>query len=278
MLAQRNATTADETTVSSVFPVVFSKRNPRGNPQWRRWLLQSLVLAMALLLTACSSTQVRTARDATGNPLVVSGKVVLVEPDIELYEVLAGGAEEPRQAWTDTARRLYPENARALLGVRGIEVVPDFKLPPADSNDDRLRQLYLLNQAVSISILQYSRSGTGQRTGLRNKHGRFDWTLGPGVTTLREATGADYALFTYIRDSYTGGTRAAMRVIGFLLLGGDIGGGYQVGVASLVDLRNGQVVWHNLLVDQTGDLRDPAGARETTADLLRGLNDRKGGQ
>jgi hypothetical protein len=62
-----------------------------------------------------------------------------------------------------------------------------------------------------------------------------------------------------------------MRVIGFVLLGGDIGGGYQIGLASLVDLRTGQVVWHNLLVDQAGDLRDEAGARETAEDILKGL-------
>ena len=91
------------------------------------------------------------------------------------------------------------------------------------------------------------------------------------MAALREATGADYALFTYVRDSYSSGGRVAMRVIGFLLLGGDVGGGYQIGLASLVDLRTGQVVWHNLLVDQTGDLRDEAGARETTEDLLKGL-------
>lgn len=267
MVTQRLATTGPE----AVFQSGIDERPPRHVRLASRLLLAFL----ALLLAACSSTQVRTARDDAGKPMAIGGKVVLVEPDIELSEVLAGGAEEPRKAWTETARRLYPQMARDLLTRRGIDVAPDFALPPADSNDDRIRQLVLLNQAVSISILQYSRPGNSPNSGLRNKHGRFDWTLGPGVSSLREATGADYALFTYLRDSYTSGGRAAMRVIGFLLLGGDVGGGYQIGVASLVDLRTGQVVWHNLLLDQTGDLRDPAGARETTEDLLRGLNERR---
>ena len=131
----------------------------------------------------------------------------------------------------------------------------------------RVRQLELLNQAVSLSILQYS----GNNSRLRNKHGKFDWSLGPGVAELGQITGADYALFTYLRDSYSSSGRVAMRVIGVVLLGGDIGGGLQVGLASLVDLRTGQVVWHNLLLDQTGDLRTPAGANETAADLLKGF-------
>jgi len=222
---------------------------------------------LAGLLQGCVSTQVRTAQDPAGKPLRIDGSVVLVEPDIELYQVGAGGMQEPRKAWTDAARQHFPEAARALLQAQGIALRPDFALPADAGPENRLRQLQLLNQAVSVSILNYG----GSRSALRNKHGKFDWTLGPGAAELRQATGADYALFTYIRDSYTSGGRAAMRVIGFLLLGGDIGGGVQVGLASLVDLRTGQVVWHNLLLDQTGDLRDPAGARETAGDLLKGI-------
>lgn len=237
--------------------------NRRGRVPWALCCLLWLGL-----LTGCVSTQVRTAKDDSGKPIRIDGSVVLVEPDIELYEVLVGGAQEPRKVWTESARRLYPQMAREVLQAQGIAMRPDFRLPADAGPDNPLRQLQLLNQAVSISILQYA-GGSGTR--LRNKHGKFDWSLGPGVAELRRATGADYALFTYIRDSYTSGGRAAMRIIGFVLLGGDIGGGVQIGLASLVDLRTGRVVWHNLLLDQTGDLRDPAGARETAEDLLRGV-------
>ena len=40
----------------------------------------------------------------------------------------------------------------------------------------------------------------------------------------------------------------------------DIGGGDQVGVALLVDLRTRQVVWYNLMANQRGDLRDERAA------------------
>lgn len=228
-----------------------------------KWLLMLLLLTLA----ACSSTQVRTARDDAGRPITIGGTVVMVTPDIELSEVLAGGVEEPRQAWTEDARKRYPIIARELLQSQGIKLAPDFQLRADRAADDPLQQVYLLNQAVSMSILQYTGSGRH----LRNKHGKFDWTLGPSVAVLRQATGADYALFTYLRDSYSSGGRVAMRVVGAILLGGDIGGGVQVGLASLVDLRTGQVVWHNLLVDQTGDMRDDAGMRETANDLLKGI-------
>ena len=241
---------------------------PNLRPGWLRALRAALLIAALALLSGCASTQVRTARDAAGQPLPVDGSVVLVEPDIELYSLGAGGVTEPRKEWTEAARRLYPEAARQVLAIQGIAMRPDFRMPADAGADSRLRQIYLLNQAVSMSILQHSRAGPGS---LRNKHGRFDWSLGPGVSVLREATGADYGLFTYIRDSYSTGARTAMRLIGLVALGGDIGGGMQLGLASLVDLRTGQVVWHNLLVDQTGDLRDAPGANETAGDLLKGI-------
>ena len=248
------------------YPSTDLRMAPRRSRSWRCTAL--LLLAIALL-AGCASTQVRTAKDDAGKPLALSGTVVLIEPDIELSELGAGGMAEPRKQWTNTARLLYPQAARETLAAQGIGMAADFVLPADAGPDNRLRQLTLLSQAVSMSILQYSRAGsTG---GLRNKHGKFDWSLGPGAAELRAATGADYGLFTYIRDSYTSGGRAAMRIVGILLLGGDIGGGMQVGVASLVDLRTGQVVWHNLLVDQTGDLRNLQGARETAGDLLKGV-------
>ncbi|MEO6154831.1 MAG: hypothetical protein ABIP16_03770 [Thermomonas sp.] len=228
-----------------------------------------LLLTALALLGGCASTRVRTATDATGRPLAVSGSVALIEPDIELSELGAGGMAEPRQNWTTTARLLYPQAAREVLARQGIGMAPDYMLPADAGPDDPRRQMTLLSQAVSMSILQFSR-GYGPGT-LRNKHGKFDWSLGPGVSALRAATGADYGLFTYIRDSYASGGRNAMRIIGLVALGGDIGGGTQIGVASLVDLRTGRVVWHNLLIDQTGDLRNLQGARGTAADLLKGI-------
>lgn len=232
-------------------------------------LMSAILIGALALVSGCSSTQVRQARGGDGKPLAVVGSVALIEPDIELAELGAGGMSEPRKEWTTAARLLYPQAARELLARQGIATVPDYILPADAGPDDPRRQVTLLSQAVSMSILQYSR-GYGPGT-LRNKHGKFDWSLGPGVSALRQATGADYGLFTYIRDSYASGGRNAMRIVGLVALGGDIGGGTQIGVASLVDLRTGQVVWHNLLIDQTGDLRNLQGARETAGDLLKGI-------
>jgi hypothetical protein len=241
---------------------------PRPPRSRRLFALCALMLAAVLALPALAYNQNRVATDANGNPLRIQGSVVLIEPDIELSEVLAGGVQEPRQAWSEAARRLYPEAVHRRLAAGNIALKPDYLVPRDLSPDSRLGQVLRLNQAVSLSVLAYTSPGNT----LATKRGkRLDWTLGPGAQEIRNVTGADYALFTYIRDSYTSGGQAALRIAAFLLLGSDIGGGRQVGVTTLVDLRTGQVVWFNFLVKQTGDLRDEKGTAATVDNMLRGL-------
>lgn len=242
----------------------------------RRNTLARGFAALLVFVLACAPVwaynQDRVATDEAGNPVRIAGTVVLVEPDIELSLVTAGGMLEPRREWSDAARRLYPQAVARLLEAKGTATRPALDLPDDLPAESRLGQLVRLNEAVAMSIAVYTRPGSH----LATKGRRLDWTLGEGVAELREATGADYALFTYVRDSYTSEGRAALRVLA-LLAGAavgqvvDIGGGQQVGVSTLVDLRSGQVVWFNLMANQTGDLRDPEGAERTARQMLTGL-------
>jgi hypothetical protein len=233
----------------------------------------ALLLAGALLASgAHAATRSRTAVDATGSLVKVDGSIAVIEPDIELSLVTAGGMLEPRREWSETARRLYPAEVHRQLEGRRVVMVPDYDIPDDLDPASRLGQIIRLHPAVATSILQYTTPGNVLATKKdANGRARMDWSLGPGVQVLREQTGADYALFTYLRDSYTSTGRAALRLVGALLLGGDIGGGAQIGVATLVDLRTGKVVWYNLLVKQTGDLRSQEGAATTVRQMLSKL-------
>ena len=93
------------------------------------------------------------------------------------------------------------------------------------------------------------------------------WSLGEDVRVLRGRTGADYALFVYVRDSYASDARKVVMVAG-LAMGAAILGGLQEGFASLVDLRTGEIVWFNELGRLTGDLRSAEPAAETVKVLL----------
>lgn len=243
-----------------------------------RFFAFATLIALALGATsATAATRARVATDDSGNQVKIDGSVVLVEPDIELYLLTAGGLTEPRREWSDAARRLYPAEVHAQLQGKSVVLVPDYDIPDGLDPTSQLGQIIRLNQAVAVSISQYSVPGSVLATKKDAKgKPRMDWSLGPGVSALREQTGADYALFTYVRDSYASGGRTALRVFGLLMgaamgTGLDIGGGVQLGVATVVDLRTGQVVWYNLLANQSGDLRDQKGAAKTVQQMLQKL-------
>ncbi|MGQ9371708.1 hypothetical protein [Azospirillum sp. ST 5-10] len=232
----------------------FCSRTARG--------ARLLALAVAVVLVgACTATanrQIETLKRPSGD-----ARIVLMPLDVELVELSASGAPDPRADWTDAAR------AHLLSALRERQRTDGLKLAVYDEGDlpqevvDRLHQIQKLHGVVGSTILV---NGI-EAMALPTKKDRFDWSLGPAVGPLREATGADYALFTYIRDSYSSAGRVALMIVAGAF-GVSVPGGAQVGFASLVDLRTGDIVWFNRLQRGTGDLRTAEAARETATVLL----------
>ncbi|HXM80335.1 MAG TPA: hypothetical protein VN929_00245 [Burkholderiales bacterium] len=184
--------------------------------------------------------------------------VVIMPTDIELFSISGGGVLEPKADWTEAATKHFKaallEKKRAL-GLSTIEL--------AEKDADELAEVNTLHAAVARAIALHHFGPLA----LPTKEGKLDWSLGEPVQAIKKATGADYALFSWIRDSYTSGERAAA-MIGLALLGVGVAGGQQIGYASLVDLNTGQVLWFNRLARARGDLREPEKAAETVNTLL----------
>jgi len=87
---------------------------------------------------------------------------------------------------------------------------------------------------------------------------------------LQAKTGARYALFVWVRDSYASAERK-VAMVALALLGVGVGGGAQFGYATLVDLDSGQVMWFNRLARASGDLREDKPAAESMDVLLSGF-------
>jgi hypothetical protein len=247
------------------------------SPYFKALITMAAMYAL-LGVSAHAATITKTATGADGAKLGVVGSIVLIEPDIELSEMTAGGLQEPRQAWSEAARKNYPLAVKEIVTARQGTLKPDFTIPDDLEPTSRLGQILRLNRVVAMSIAQFSATGNVLATKREPFTGRplLDWSLGDGVSVIRDATGADYALFTYVRDSYASAGRNALRVLAFaagLAAGSlvDIGGGVQVGIVSLVDLRTGKVVWHGLLVSQTGDLRTIEGSRTAVQKMLKDM-------
>lgn len=217
---------------------------------------------LGVLLLLCAGLAAAQPNLAPGfTRLAPNSTIALMPADVELFEISAGGVGEPRADWTAAAAKNIMADLRARsakLGARATEVTGD--------HDDVVEGLNGLHGAVARAIVVHHFGGLK----LPTKDGKLDWTLGPDVAKLREKSGADYALFTWVRDSYASAERKAMIVVG-ALFGVGMSGGVQQAYASLVDLRTGQVVWFNRIVRGTGDLREAEPAAETLTALLTGF-------
>lgn len=185
-------------------------------------------------------------------------KVAMMPIDIELYSISAGGIPEPKADWTEAARRNFRQaflNRKDSLGISVLEV-PGAAL-------DELVEFNAVETAVARAIVVHHLGPSH----LPTKGGNLDWSLGDAAHIARKVTGADYALYTWVRDSYASAERQAA-IVAMALLGVGIPGGQQAAYASLVDLNTGRVLWFNRIQRGTGDLREPDKAQETLDVLL----------
>ncbi|MBI1731682.1 MAG: hypothetical protein HYR49_02800 [Gammaproteobacteria bacterium] len=218
----------------------------------------------AALLSACATTQhvaSVTALKSTSGPL----KIVMMPLDVQLSVLTAGGVLEPHSAWTEAAKANITSAVKNVEQTRQIEFLVHQQPAEADPDAARLHELEALNGAVGQAILFHKFVVT-----LPTKKDVFDWTLGSDVELLRNRTGADYALFIYMRDSYSSSGRIFLQFAA-ALVGIGLAGGQQIGFASLVDLQSGNVVWFNFLQSAAGDLRTPEPAARTIKTLLETL-------
>ena len=231
-------------------------------------------VVFALVLAGCTTPTSRTNTTANFEWTSPTKRILIVEPDIQLSLLDAGGVLEPRADWTDTARGVIDKGLREHFGKTGTEVVS------AEEPTEREVQLMKLHNAVGVAILTHlygpqgsSSAGANQ---LPNKGSALDWTLGPGTAEMRDHYDADYALFVFVRDSYSSAAKKALDVL-TVIAGAALGvgiipaGGVQVGFASLVDLRTGNIVWFNRAIDGMGDLREEAKDERATNQLLKDI-------
>lgn len=238
---------------------------------WVRWARTATVMALLAGLSLGLSSALAQSPSRNLAPgftaLPAEAKVMVAPLDVELFEVSAGGVLAPRADWTEAAARHMGEALKHKVASLGVA---------AQFIDERVAdeqaELLRLHGAVASAISTHHMGPLK----LPTKEDRLDWTFGDVLRPLREASGARYGLFTWMRDSYATSERKAM-MVGLALLGIGVGGGVQVGYASLVDLETGQVLWFNQVISGVGDLRDEKSAASSVDALMAGFPGRAAG-
>ena len=230
----------------------------------RGGLWRALVASAALaVLAGCATPVHRQAQELRREP----GKpptIIVMPLDVELSQLTAGGMEEPHAEWTEAAHKHMRAALEEVANSHRVKLVEFHPERGAPADRETSLELVRLHRAVGGAVLlhQYLPGFA-----LPSKDGKFDWSLGPSVAAISRAHEADYALFLFVRDSYATAGRVAVIVVG-ALLGAGVPGGTQVGFASVVDLKTGDIVWFNRLLRPQGDLRTPEAAAETVRALV----------
>jgi hypothetical protein len=225
------------------------------------------LLGSVLLLGGCASTtnvQQIDRLDSVGeNP-----RIILMPPDIRYYLLTAGGLPEPNAEWTNAAM----ENFAMAVENFADQIGSDLRIIDKTNLTEEEIRYDTLHSAVGITLLN-NYFGMAK---LPSKGERFDWSLGPGVSSIGAAHNADYALFAYYRDYQASGGRIAFAVLAAAAVGAAVPAGAEFGFASLVDLKTGNIVWFNKVDAGVGELRDPDGAAKVVDTLFRDIPTRAG--
>lgn len=223
------------------------------------------LVLMIVVIAGCAQTP---SHQTSGKAVTrdADPSVLLMPPDILLQELTAGGQLNTNAAWSKAGERNVSQALNLVMQNKGIELVRYAKDDAQSETGvaERHQQVVKLHAAVGNTILIHKYN---EQMALPTKEGRFDWTLSEEAARLGEEYDADYALFLFMRDSFSSGGRTAL-IVTAAILGIGVPGGRQVGFASLVDLKTGDILWFNLRASETGDLRDPNSARESVDSLL----------
>lgn len=196
------------------------------------WWAASVLASPAL--AAMSATNPAMQHNLDSRPK----KVVLLPPQVFVFELSAGGVPTRMADWEALARDNLGGAARRIAETDGLfELVP---VPPLAADEAEQLEAHIgLYDRVAQSVFVY---GRGEQSAWAHKKNEFDYTLGPGLAFLRERTGADAALIVLGADYISSGGRKLAFVAG-LARGIIMSLGQSFVAAGIVDLNNGDVQW-----------------------------------
>lgn len=237
------------------------------------WL--ALAVALCLVVQGCTHKRPLIRPDFSPVHAGRSARVLVMPVDVEVFELTMAGIPKPRADWTLAASTNLDAAVDHTLRGKGVEIL-DYEAPGDDLElEHSFLQLQKLHSAVANALFAHELGpslGMGMLW-LPTLNKRFDWSLGREAESLAGWFDADYALFVFVRDSYESAGRMAVSVA-VAALGGVAAPGQQIGFASLVNLRTGNLVWCNhilanrSLMVKPGDLRSPDSTFSAVGHLL----------
>lgn len=200
-------------------------------------------LLFVLFLVGCATTprhkvHYRLLNDQPSR--LTAGTAILLPLKIKVKEMTASGITEVVPAWTETGINNFhaslQRNEQKLFGNLTLVELPE--LTPEESA--LLDQHLALNETVVGTAIATTSPSSGNAWLHKSRH--FDYSIGPGLSLLADKTGADKAIMVIGEDvRSSSGRKAAFIVLAAFGVGIPLGNA--VTIASIIDLRTGDILW-----------------------------------
>ncbi len=198
--------------------------------------------------------------------------VVLIPPQIDVYELSTGGVKERIDEWSEETRQYL---IQAFTEQFGSKPNVQFVVLNTDSlNEEQkalLKEVLALYKAVHSSIVYHLYGQAPDR--LSGKMKNFDYSLGPGLNQLSPQ--ADAFLFVKGLDFVPSSGRKTLQTTA-IVVGLALGvmviprGEFTAISTSLVDAQSGEILWHKYISTEGGiHVRNESGARKFVKSILK---------
>ncbi|MGL5838244.1 MAG: hypothetical protein ACRCY3_07055 [Sphingorhabdus sp.] len=244
---------------------------PRKTAFLKKMALAGIV-TMAMLVAMApnhaqtpSVTEKSVMRDGFAFHPTAPVKILVFRPEIKVGEQTTAGLFQPNAEWNEQARKALTDALLAAQKLRSVKTVLQ-----DDSNPEAMKfqsEYHALFRVIVNAAIRHKMFG---KDPLPGKATAFDWSLGQGVAQLAAGTDADYGLFLFSHDGFESSGRKAAQLVASLMGGRDTPGSH-LGYAALVDLKTGDLLWLNVDLKATGDVRTAEGAASRIEQLLAGF-------
>jgi hypothetical protein len=231
-----------------------------------------LVLAVALLLSACTAAPSKTAvhEGLARDPGSIPHKILLLPADVRVHEISTGGVPERVDAWTTAASDHAGKYVRTLAAQKApFELVES---PALNAQDKALLEQHIALYDQVAGSAYFARSSIFPAWKERAK--TFDYTLGPGLKQLADRSGIDAAMIISGSDYISSSGRKAAMVMG-VIVAAALGvvivpqGGISFISVGVIDLRTGNLLWYGTDQSQSTDLRNEADVQRMLDGLFK---------
>jgi len=233
------------------------KRCPRA-------VVAAAIVGMCLLLSGFGPKNVRIHPEATARSAEIK-TVVLVAPEIKVFELSTGDTTELRDEWSAQGKDNVTKALQMRFSEKSIKI-SDLKAESAEDPD--FKEIMALFEVVSASIIRHTYNEGANPNFFADKMQNFDYSLGP-LDKVLSPSGGDAILLVYGVDHISTAGKKALNVLGAVtgIAVGAFNGvmllprmqGTSIRMA-LID-RNGSILWYNINSGMF-DLRDSASSTE----------------